>query len=119
LIDPHAIDAVDRDKRHIVVNLTKEQIEGSPALDTDELVSRQFETAYLGYYDWPMYWSGPHMWGYYPHIVHDPAFREPARPNEGAWDPNLRSAGDVTGYHIRDADGEIGHVDDLMVDDTV
>ncbi|MCJ7628808.1 MAG: PRC-barrel domain-containing protein, partial [Longimicrobiales bacterium] len=117
LIAPHALTAVDRDRHHIVVNLTKEQIEGSPSLDTDKPVSRQFEMAYFGYYDWPMYWSGPQMWGYYPHIVHDRAFRENATPDDGAWDPNLRSAGDVTGYHIQDAEGEIGHVDDFIIED--
>jgi hypothetical protein len=117
LIAPHALTAVDRDERHIVVNLTREQIEGSPSLDTDKPVSRQFETAYFGYYEWPMYWGGPHMWGYYPHIVHDRAFRENAAPDEGAWDPNLRSTGDVTGYHIQDADGEIGHVADFIIED--
>jgi hypothetical protein len=78
LIAPHALTAVDRDKHHIVVNLTNAQIEGSPSLDTDKPVSRQFETAYFGYYEWPMYWGGPHMWGYYPHIVHERAFKEDA-----------------------------------------
>lgn len=117
LIAPHALTAVDRDEHHIVVNLTKEQIEGSPSLDTDKPVSRQFETAYFGYYEWPMYWGGPHMWGYYPHIVHEREFREGATPDEGAWDPNLRSVGDMEGYHIQDADGEIGHVDDFIIDD--
>ena len=117
LIAPHALLAVDREAHHIGVNLTKEQIEGSPSLDTDKPVSRQFEMAYFGYYEWPMYWSGPNMWGTYPHIVHDPEFRENVSPDEGAWDPHLRSAGDVTGYRIQDGDGEIGQVDDFIIDD--
>jgi sporulation protein YlmC with PRC-barrel domain len=33
-------------------------------------------------------------------------------------DPHLRSVREVTGYHIQGTDGEIGHVDDLIVDDT-
>ncbi len=32
-------------------------------------------------------------------------------------DPSLRSARDVTGYYIAARDGDIGHVDDFLVDD--
>ena len=32
-------------------------------------------------------------------------------------DPHLRSTGQVTSYHIHATDGEIGHVDDFIVDD--
>src|ERR1700693_5660720 len=35
--------------------------------------------------------------------------------NEG--DPHLRSIKAVTGYHIHATDGEIGHVEDFLVDD--
>ena len=37
--------------------------------------------------------------------------------NEKSWDPHLRSTHDVRGYHIQAADGEIGHVEDFMIDD--
>ena len=33
-------------------------------------------------------------------------------------DPHLRSIDAVTGYHIHASDGEIGHVEDFLVDDT-
>jgi hypothetical protein len=32
-------------------------------------------------------------------------------------DPHLRSSREVTGYHIQATDGDIGHVEDLLVDD--
>ena len=38
-----------------------------------------------------------------------------AQPNKG--DPHLRSIAAVTGYHIHASDGEIGHVEDFLVDD--
>ena len=40
--------------------------------------------------------------------------RADARPNGG--DPHLRSLATVTGYHIHASDGEIGHVEDFLVD---
>jgi hypothetical protein len=33
-------------------------------------------------------------------------------------DPHLRSIDAVTGYHIHASDGEIGHVEDFLVEDT-
>jgi hypothetical protein len=41
--------------------------------------------------------------------------RANAQLNES--DPHLRSIAAVTGYHINASDGEIGHVEDFLVDD--
>ena len=43
LLSPYALEGVDTSRKQIDVNLTKKQIEGSPSLDTDKPVSRQFE----------------------------------------------------------------------------
>ena len=93
------------------------QIENSPSLESDKPVSRQFEEAYYGYYAFPTYWNGPYMWGSYPYIARDPhQWKESAR-DEKAWDPHLRSTHDVSGRHIEAIDGQIGHVDDFIIDD--
>jgi uncharacterized protein YrrD len=41
----------------------------------------------------------------------------PDRPVQSAADSRVRSWREVKGYHIHAADGEIGHVDDLLFDD--
>jgi uncharacterized protein YrrD len=117
LISPYALIAVNRKEQYISVDLTKKQIEDSPSLDSDKPVSRQFEEAYYEYYEWPMYWTGSYMWGFHPHIVRDPEKRRASNPGGKAWDPHLRSTHDVTGHHIQAADGEIGHVEDFIIDD--
>ena len=117
LISPYALAGVDKEKHHIEINLTKEQIEDSPPLDSDKPVSRQFEDAYYGFYGWPMYWGGPHMWGSFPFIMHDPAQLKESNRVEKTWDPYLRSTFDVTDHRLRATDGEIGHVEDFLVDD--
>ena len=71
LISPYALVAVNKEEQHISVDLTKKQIEDSPALNSDKPVSRQFEEGYYGYYGLPPYWSGPYMWGSSPYIVRD------------------------------------------------
>ena len=116
LISPYALGAVIQGEQDITVELTKKQIEGSPSLDTDKPVSRQFEDAYNQYYGWPMYWGGPYNWGAYPYIVRDRKNWNPAQ-GEKSWDPHLRSTHDVSGYHIHATDGEIGHVEDFVIDD--
>ena len=117
LISPYALVAVIAAEQHITIDLTKRQIEDSPSLNSDKPVSHQFEQAYYGHYGWPMYWGGPYRWGPYPYIVRD---REKRRePNEGgkAWDPHLRSTYGVSGHHVQALDGEIGHVQDFIIDD--
>jgi len=118
LISPHALGAVSEEKQNIAVKLTKEQIEDSPSLDSDRPVSQQFERAYYGYYGWP----SPYMWGPSPGIGNPymgsdlSKWREPAK-GERHWDPHLRSTRDVSGHHVQASDGEIGHVDDFIIDD--
>jgi hypothetical protein len=117
LISPYALVAVINEKQHITIDLTKKQIEDSPSLSSDKPVSQQFEEAYYGYYGWPVYWGGPFMWGAYPYIVRDRGKPRASNPGGKAWDPHLRSTQDVSGHHIQAADGEIGHVEDFIIDD--
>jgi len=118
LISPYALIGVDPDEKAISVSLSKKQIEGSPSLNSDKPVSRQFEDAYYGYYGWPTYWGGQYMWGDTPTFTRMPTTTNWRASNEGgkAWDPHLRSSNHVNGY-IQATDGDIGHVADFIVDD--
>jgi uncharacterized protein YrrD len=117
LISPYALGAVEEKEHRIDVALTKKKIEDSPALTSDKPVSRQFEDNYYGYYGWPAYWGGPYGWGGYPYIERD--HEKWIRPthDDKSWDPHLRSTHDVSGRNIQATDGEIGHVEDFIIDD--
>jgi hypothetical protein len=128
LISPHSIRGADWSERIIKVDLTRKQVEESPDIDTDKPVSRQQEIAYLGYYGYPWYWSGPSLWGLGayplgnvpPMIPIDPAARElQARIDQEreAADHHLRSSAEMTGYSIRATDDDIGDVHDFLFDD--
>jgi sporulation protein YlmC with PRC-barrel domain len=117
LISPHALVAVNKEEQNIVIDLTKKQIEGSPSLDSDKPVSRQFEEVYYSYYRWPTYWAGPYMWGYYPYIMRNPEKPKELIKAKKVWDPHLRSTHNVSGYHVQAPDGEVGHVEDFVIDD--
>jgi uncharacterized protein YrrD len=117
LIAPHALGTVDRQARAILVHLTKKQIEGSPSLDTDKPISKQFQESYYSYYGWPIYWSGISMWGVSPYLIPEPRKSPVMAEKHDAWDPHLRSTRHVTGFTVAAKDGEIGHIEDFVIDD--
>jgi hypothetical protein len=125
LISPLSLKAPGVVENHLNVRLTKAQIEQAPSWDTDRPVSRQYEVAYAAYYEHPYYWTGPARWGWAwdpligarPESHPTPVEEEiRARERESA-DPNLQSARDVIGHHVRGEDDDVGHVEDFLVDD--
>jgi hypothetical protein len=117
LISPYALKNVIKEDKDLSVSLTKKQIENSPSLDAHKPVSRQFENDYYGYYGWPMYWSGDSVWGNYTYIERDRNKWGQLTKGAKAWDHHLRSTLAVTGYGLQALDGEIGHIEDFVIDD--
>jgi uncharacterized protein YrrD len=117
LLSPYALLNVDKEAQQVAVSLSKKQIEESPSLGTNMPVSQHFEMSYHNYYGWPSYWSGSYAWGNFPLIIREPGKRQTTNLNGKAWNPNLRSTHGVRGYHIQGVDGEIGHVEDYIIDD--
>jgi hypothetical protein len=133
LISPIAIRTARWNDQTLDVDLTRQQVEQSPGIDTDKPVSRQKELEYANYYGYGPYWEGYGVWGVgmYPAPMHplvapvpastsvvpptDPT--QPATPARTEGDPHLRSTREVIGYTTQASDGEIGHVDDFMGDD--
>lgn len=123
LIIPAVLDRPDPERREFPVALTKEQVRNSPDIDTDKPVSREQETTLYGYYGWPNYWVMPAAEGAaVPPAAAAPESRIRAelerRVKEAEHaDPHLRSAREVSGYYIEALDGDIGHVEDFLIDD--
>jgi len=117
LISPYSLTEVNQDVQEVSVLLTKKQIEDSPSIDSDEPVSRQYEGTYNGYYGYPNYWGGPYAWGSYPYLERDRSRWGSSILDDIGGDPDLRSTNEVTGYNLLATDGEIGHIDDFILDD--
>ncbi len=117
LISPYALSPVDKIERVFPVNLTKKQIEESPLIESDKPVSHQFETELYDYYGWPTYWYGSSSLGFSPNINDDPDTAKNRVIREKAWDHNLRSTQEVTGYHVHAKDGMIGHIEEFIIDE--
>ena len=116
LLSPYSLNNIDTSTEKLYVHLTKKQVEDSPSIATDEPVSQQYETNFNGYYGYPNYWGGPFLWGGYPTLMLDRAQWSLPTSEEMNWDRHLRSTTEVTGYDLRARDGEIGHVDDFILD---
>ena len=121
LISPNAVEAIRWEKQCIKMKLSMEQIKNSPDIDTDRPISRQQEAEYHLYYNFPPYWGGVALWGRYgePGAEPDAADGKQAeddRKHGGRWDSHLRSAHEVRGYRIMAIDGQVGHVDNFLMD---
>ncbi len=121
LLPPSAMGHLEEDEHEFSVRLTRQQVKDSPNVETERPVSRQMEYGVYDYYGWNPYWStGFYMGGYASMGEPIPTAldREAAEGISDAQDdPHLRSIDAVTGYHIHTRDGDIGHVEDFLVQD--
>jgi len=123
LIPHKALGITDWNSKTFQVNLTMDQVGKSPEIDTKKTVSRQHEEKLFEHYALPIYWGD----GFYasplgmvpltPMIDMDKLVVENDSAKTKHEDPHLRSTMVVKGYHIHAIDGEIGHVEDFIVDD--
>jgi len=104
LLPATAVAGLEPDDRHLTVKLSIQQVMDSPGVDPDQPVSRVQESSLEEHYS-----SGSSV--------------EPDQAVAGHWpkherDPNLRSIAAVTGYRIHASDGDIGHVEDYLLEET-
>ncbi len=119
---PHAaLGGTDWKKKTFQVNLTMEQVSKSPDIDTEKTVFRQHEIELFNHYALPAYWGNGFYAGPIGMVPLTPGIEMKKEGDnsdqKGEGDTHLRSAKKVSGYHIHATDGEIGHVEDFIIDD--
>lgn len=130
LLSPMSIKDVNTESKTITVSISTEKMKNSPDIDTQKPVSRQYEADYLGYFGYPSYWGSKGLWGSYssPYLI----AAEVADIADGQDTPDMyanieamryrdqdlhiRSCDKVKGYHIKATDGDLGHLDGMLVD---
>jgi hypothetical protein len=134
LLVPDVLRHAGEGSRAFSTGLSKAQVKDSPDVATEKPVSRQQEELLHAHYGWQPYWAyGPEMaalapyWGAAGYATPLYEARQTSETEAEAQraaeaqleqgDPGLRSAREVIGYYIGATDGEIGHVEDLLVDD--
>jgi len=122
LISPVCVRQPDWDRRRLPVALTMAEVQASPSVDTRRPISRQYEIAFAQHYGIPRYW--PEYVGALPSPLAPPIVPGPFMNELGAHveareaeDQHLRSTEEVRGYRLGTIDGDLGHVDDFLVED--
>lgn len=120
LISPISLGRPGWDTQEFSIRLTKAQIEDAPGLEEGLPVSRQHEIEFFKHYDWPAYWGGAYPWGGTMNpmaLYNDKEMGADIPPSDEPGDKDLRSMNEVLGYGVETTDGQLGHVEDFLLDD--
>jgi hypothetical protein len=135
LVSAMSIDTRNWTLDRLPAQLTRVQVRNSPDIDTEKPVLRQHEMRFLTYYQYPFYWAGEGLFAPdgYPAPTplgssspgFDADYRKAQMQDSRAAqadqrqdnDPHLRSCTAVTGDHIHAINGDIGHVQGMLVDE--
>jgi hypothetical protein len=113
LIPVTALEQPNQASRKVPVHLTKEQVNNCPNIDMDTLMSRQIQNRLNEVYPLFQYWA---MSGYVSaSLPLSLVSNQPSQPKENA--TIFRSVEDVSHCDIQAMDGNIGAIEDVVVDD--
>jgi hypothetical protein len=117
LIAPSMLSEPEWSSRSLPVNLTREQIQGSPPLQENEPVTDEYEIMWFDYYGLAEYWVDEDKIG----MAENPnalrvAKKEGTDGDKGDEKGHLLSAKEIVGWHTAAADGDMGHLADFLVE---
>ena len=117
LLSFETITHIDEVRRQLHIPLTMQAIEQSPDVSTQSPVSVEAELLLSKYWQWTSYWSTS-----LPRTIGQSGTQGATNPVkrevEKKVKSHLRSVGELEGYHIAAPDGDIGHLKDVIVDDS-
>ena len=122
LVSPISFRQAEWSTRRFHLALDRAKIRNSPTVDLNKPVSRQYEQAYHHYYGWAPYWGFGGSWdwglGSTPGALAGSTWEdERAIVKDPNGDPDLRSAKEIVGYHLKNGNESLGYIADLIVDD--
>jgi len=132
LITPASLGEADWRTERLPVSLTRKQIEDCPSLEKHAPISREYEISYHEHFEIPFYWMGADFREGAPdesgvvrpvedipldEIEGAPEKTEKRSEKSDELEGTLRSAVEVMDYLVAASDGDIGRVDDIIIDD--
>jgi len=94
----------------VSVRVTKQKIEAGPATPEDAPVTKRLEVRLHEHYGWDPAWGASYFGA-------GVVSKSPAVPAGDSRDPHLLRAASVSGCRVHAADGDLGHVENLLADD--
>jgi sporulation protein YlmC with PRC-barrel domain len=119
LIAPEAILQDWHGHSGIPLDLTKEQVKASPEIDAVKPISRRAEERLYSHYGRARYrGTVDDLPVPVPDVDASPEeYREVVESAAESSDPHLHSTGGLIGYRVFAADGQVGQIEDLLIDD--
>ena len=132
LLSPAIVKHVNREDKSLIVDLSISEIMSSPHIDSARSPSQQYEIDYLSYYGYAFYWGNNSLWDSLPSSGSDTSVKADRQEKNSKTvntfaavdtvrrmygDRHLRSCVEILGYHIQAQDGEIGHLQNLLVNE--
>lgn len=124
LVSPFLVEKVEAASGWIMLKIDREGLGLCPEIDENQPISREMERQYSDRLFLPYYWGGAGLWGLYatPYGTYSPELRQryeyPLSDIGHGAENHLRSAREVSGYHVNARDERLGHVDDFIIDET-
>lgn len=130
LIHPSAVGQIDQERRELAVRMTRAPVRASPDILLDEPVSRQIEYGVHGFKEQDPEWGNPRflagVWGGMglrvsrARLDEEKAMHKTPRggTQTDSGDPHLRSVSAVIGSQVQATDGIVGHVRDVVFDES-
>jgi len=120
LVSPISFSKIDWSDLRFNVTLTKDKVRCSPPFDPRMPFTRELEGEVFQYYGYEPHWGFAGHWG--PGIF--PSSLATSKGNadltghtDGSTGEHLRNARELRGYHVVGTDGEIGHIEDFILQD--
>ncbi len=129
VISPVSVSELIGQDKTINVNLTRQQVELSPSVDTNLPMTREKEIELAGHYEYMPYWGGAASFGVAQPFVSSLSGTQSAERSlehieqEEIADgpdvvlPHLRSAREVSGYKVEAQQSSLGHFSDFLIDE--
>ena len=108
----------------LTVNLTRDEIGAGPHAHEDQPVTKDMESLLYDYYGSDPYWGASHFGGVGLPDTESEIVEDAARRNADAQIPpldggdHLHSVAEFKGYYVHALDGDIGHIENLLADDS-
>lgn len=122
LVSPEVLGQPDMNRKHLSVNLTRAEIQDCPEINTHETAPGPYTGVTHTRTTWPVFWSND------PFVLDSLAARPGGMPlptppptpsptvTEQVRGAVLHSSRKIIGYYIQARDGEMGHVEDFIID---
>ncbi len=129
LLSPAVIKHLNREDKTLTVDMSVSEINASPHIDTERTAAMQYEIDYLSYYGYAFYWGNNlqsslssldeagDISGQTLNSDAQDIFLAIDSARRMYGDRHLRSCYEIVDYHIQALDGEIGHLESILIDE--